>query len=119
VPWQHFAQTHLRKEDFREGTLVQEIADLSDPRAVQQHADLLRSADFIFLDGPRDEIFERVLLQRLNELGLPKGPLVMLDDIRVWNMLAIWREIRRSKLDLTSFGHWSGTGLIDWIRNPE
>jgi predicted O-methyltransferase YrrM len=119
VPWQHFADTHLREEDFREGTLVQEIADLSDPRAVQQHANLLRSADFIFLDGPKDGIFERVLLQRLNELGLPKGLLVMLDDIRVWNMLAIWREICRPKLDLTSFGHWSGTGLIDWEKRPE
>jgi tetratricopeptide (TPR) repeat protein/predicted O-methyltransferase YrrM len=115
VPWQHFTETHLRKEDFDDGTLVQEIADLSNPQAIRRHADLLRSADFIFVDGPKDGVFERVLLQRLSELGLPGAPLVMLDDIRVWNMLAIWREIRRPKLDLTSFGHWSGTGLIDWI----
>ncbi len=38
----------------------------------------------------------------------------MFDDIRVWNMLEIWRGIRRPKLDLTSFGHWSGTGLVDY-----
>lgn len=38
----------------------------------------------------------------------------LFDDIRVWNMLAIWRGIRRPKLDLTSFGHWSGTGLVDY-----
>ncbi|MGH7312141.1 MAG: hypothetical protein ACREJV_03130 [Candidatus Rokuibacteriota bacterium] len=31
-----------------------------------------------------------------------------------WNMLAIWREIRMPKLDVTSFGHWSGTGLVEW-----
>ena len=23
-------------------------------------------------------------------------------------------EIARPKLDLTSFGHWSGTGLVEW-----
>lgn len=45
---------------------------------------------------------------------LPGQPILVFDDIRAWNMLAIWREIRMPKLDLTSFGHWSGTGLVDW-----
>jgi hypothetical protein len=31
------------------------------------------------------------------------------------NMIGIWRGIRHPKLDLTSFGHWSGTGLVEWI----
>jgi len=43
-------------------------------------------------------------------------PLIIMDDIRVWNMLAIWRRIDRPKLDLTSFGHWTGTGLVDWTQ---
>jgi hypothetical protein len=29
-------------------------------------------------------------------------------------MLAIWRRIRRPKLDFTSFGHFTGTGLVLW-----
>ena len=38
--------------------------------------------------------------------------LILLDDIRLWKMLKIWREISMPKLDLTSFGHWSGTGIV-------
>jgi hypothetical protein len=38
----------------------------------------------------------------------------MFDDTRVLNMIEIWRRLNRPKLDLTSFGHWSGTGLVDW-----
>lgn len=36
------------------------------------------------------------------------------DDIRLWNMLRIWREIRLPKMDMTSFGPWCGTGLCEW-----
>ena len=43
-----------------------------------------------------------------------RPPIGVFDDIRQWTMLAIWRAVQRPKLDLTSFGHWSGTGLIDW-----
>jgi hypothetical protein len=29
-------------------------------------------------------------------------------------MLDIWYNLDKPKLDLTSFGHWSGTGLVEW-----
>jgi len=45
--------------------------------------------------------------------------LVVFDDIRQWNMLKIWRDITRPKIDLTSFGHWTGTGIIDWNGQPQ
>lgn len=35
-------------------------------------------------------------------------------DIRLWNMPAFWRDVPLPKLDLTSFGHWSGTGVGQW-----
>ena len=115
IPWDQIPDTCLRAEDFADGTLSQIIGDVSDPAVMRQHAEVFQGADIIFADGPKDGKFERVLLERFTELGLPKGPLVVLDDIRVWNMLAIWREIRRPKLDVTSFGHWSGTGFVDWV----
>ena len=31
--------------------------------------------------------------------------------------LRIWRAIARPKLDVTSFGHWTGTGLVEWPRS--
>lgn len=114
ISWNEFPDTCLRGGDFTNGTLTQVIGDVSDPSVMRQHAGVFQAADIIFADGPKDGRFERVLLNQLADIDLPKGPLLILDDIRVWNMLAIWREIRRPKLDITSFGHWSGTGLVDW-----
>jgi hypothetical protein len=37
----------------------------------------------------------------------------MFDDTRLPSMLKFWRELDYPKLDFTSFGHWSGTGLVE------
>ena len=47
------------------------------------------------------------------ENNLKKGCYIVLDDIRVWTMIKTWREITLPKLDITSFGHWSGTGIVE------
>jgi predicted O-methyltransferase YrrM len=114
VRWNEFANTLLVDEDFADGRLVQLIADLSDPEQVQVHASLLRGADIVFVDASKDGSFERRLLANLETVGLKRGALVVFDDIRLWNMLGIWRGIERPKLDLTSLGHYSGTGIVDW-----
>jgi hypothetical protein len=54
------------------------------------------------------------LLDQFETVAFANAPLIAFDDIRVWNMLKTWRRIRRPKLDLTSFGHWTGTGLVEW-----
>ena len=28
-------------------------------------------------------------------------------------MTSLWRSINSPKIDATSFGHWSGTGIVD------
>jgi predicted O-methyltransferase YrrM len=114
TPWDQFTDTVLRTADFADGSLSQIIGDVSDSGVMYQHEELFRAADIIFADGPKDGRFERVFLDRLMDLGLSRRPLLVLDDIRLWNMLAIWRDIRLPKLDVTSFGHWSGTGFVDW-----
>lgn len=114
IPWHEFRDTVLAKSDFENGKITQELSDLGEPAKFQQHLNLIRSADFIFLDGPKDGVFERRILDNLSSQPLPANPIIMLDDIRVWNMLDIWRKVSRPKLDLTSFGHWSGTGIINW-----
>ena len=75
---------------------------------------MLESANFIFVDALKDGIQEKKILQKLEQIQLQKNCVVMFDDIRLWTMIKIWREIKRPKMDVTSFGHWSGTGLIDW-----
>lgn len=114
VPWAQFKDTCFRSSDFGDGSLVQQIGDLGDPLVFQQHRGLLDESELIFCDGPKDGVFERKFLNNLAALGATKPRLLIFDDIRLWNMLDIWRNIDRPKLDLTSFGHWTGTGLVAW-----
>jgi predicted O-methyltransferase YrrM len=107
--------TLLRNDDFSDGRLSQAVGDLSEPATFARHQDLLAQADLIFIDGPKDGVFERVLLERLAAVRFVSPPVVIFDDIKVWSMLGIWNDVSRPKLDITSFGHWSGTGLIDWV----
>jgi len=112
TPWRTFEDIVLTDAEFANGRLKQEITNLGDRVTFDKYAEVLRSADLIFLDGPKDGVFEQQFLDHLSNLQLVKQPILVFDDIRVWNMLRIWREISRLKLDPTSFGHWSGTGLV-------
>ena len=114
VPWEQFPGVCLNANDFADGVLRQVLGDVAETEVMRRHADLFRTADLIFVDGPKDGKFERVFLDRLAEINMSQRPVIVFDDIRLWQMLAIWRGIRRPKLDITSFGHWSGTGLVDW-----
>ncbi len=115
VRWPNYVDgTVLNERDFSDGRLVQVIDDLQQPSVVERHRELLENADFIFIDAAKDGVMEQRFIDNLKPLRFKNSPIVMFDDIRVWNMLAIWRHLDRPKLDLTSFGHWSGTGLVDW-----
>lgn len=114
IPWNEFRDSVLRPSDFQNEGLRQVLGDLSDQVFFSAFADTLSGCDLLFVDAPKNFLFERTLLHNLSAISLPSNALVVFDDIRHWNMLEIWREIRRPKLDLTSFGHWTGTGIIDW-----
>jgi hypothetical protein len=121
LPWDYKGpeawggETLLRSDDFSDGRLSHAVGDLSNPATFALHRDLLTRTELFFVDGPKDGIFERVLLERLGTLQFASPPIVVFDDIKLWNMLKIWNDVTRPKLDVTSFGHWSGTGLIDWV----
>jgi predicted O-methyltransferase YrrM len=114
VRWDAIPDTFLRAEDFNDARLRQEIADLSDPATFELHRALFQETGLLFMDGPKDGVFEHKFLQQLETVHFQNRVLLVLDDIRFWNMLALWQQIARPKLDLTSFGHWSGTGLVEW-----
>lgn len=114
TPWQRIPGTHLRDADFSDGKLSQIVCDLGEAKTAAMHGDLIRNADLVFIDAPKDGVFERSFLSNLAAIGLRQGALLVFDDIRLWNMLEIWREIEHPKLDITSFGHFCGTGLVDW-----
>ena len=114
VPWRDVRGTALRDADLADGRIVPVCADLTRADTFEAHRATLEASGLVFVDAAKDGRVERVLLERFETLRFARPPVVVLDDIRVWNMLRIWRDVRRPKLDLCSFGHWSGTGLIDW-----
>ena len=114
VSWKDFPKCILRENDFADNKLEQKIADLSSPAIFQEQAALLRQADFIFIDAAKDGIQEQRFIDNFSTLKFEKRPIFMFDDIRVMNMISIWNNINKPKIDLTSFGHWAGTGLINW-----
>lgn len=119
IPWNNkeaFPKTYVTEEDFASKKLVQYTDDLKDPSAFQKFLPLLNGAEFIMLDGPKDGQFEYVVVQQLSEYLKPaeKGArFLFIDDIRFENMIGLWRLIASPKIDLTSFGHFSGSGLVD------
>jgi hypothetical protein len=116
TPWDRFDTTYLTSKDFVEngGRLTQYIADLSDPRIFPSFIELLDIADFIMCDGPKDGNFENKFYTLLSTLNLAKKPRwLFLDDIRFLSEINSWRSIQSPKIDITSFGHFSGSGLVD------
>lgn len=116
VRWDRFPNTMLRGTDFG-GRLTQRIGDLSDAACFSAHRDDLAGADLLFVDASKDGVFEPAFLEHWMTVEPRHPQLLVLDDIRVLTMVDVWRELALDKLDLTSFGHWSGTGLV--LRRPE
>jgi hypothetical protein len=73
---------------------------------------VLRSADFLLVDGPKDGIFEPAFVERVLPLPTDRRRFLGFDDIRMLQMTQLWRALPYSKIDATSFGRWSGTGLM-------
>jgi len=111
-PWNSF-QTHLTKEDFDKKKVVQIISDLSNANEFEKYINLLNEAEIIFMDAPKDGLFEYKFISLITQLNPKKKKLLVLDDIRFVNMIDLWVSIESPKIDISSFGHWSGTGLID------
>jgi predicted O-methyltransferase YrrM len=114
APWNEFPDTFLQQSDFKSGLFRQILGDLTQLDVAEMHADILRQSDLIFVDAAKDGVQERLFLENFEKINLKRGALLVLDDIKVMNMLAIWRGIRRPKLDFTSVGHFTGTGFVLW-----
>jgi predicted O-methyltransferase YrrM len=96
-----------------DGQIESRVINLIDEIDFASQTKTLSECDFIFIDGPKDGIFEYLLLDRLASVRYFRPKILVLDDIKFMNMIPLWRSIRNPKLDISSFGHWSGTGLVD------
>ncbi len=115
IPWNGFEDTILTPGDFDAG-LIQHTDDLTSRENVTKHQSLLEEADIVFMDALKDGKQEYLFLEHFSRIKFRKKCLFIFDDIRLWNMLDIWYNMDKPKLDMTSFGHWSGTGLVEWGR---
>lgn len=114
--WNKFPTTFLKDSDFTEngGRLTQYLENLMNDDVFEKHSQLLLDADFIMCDGPKDGVFERSFITKLASLPFTsKRRFLLLDDIRFTTEMILWRQIQSPKIDLTSFGHFSGTGLVN------
>lgn len=111
IPWNELDGSLLSPEDFQDGRLEQRIGDLAAPEYWSTQQALFLEADLIFLDGPKDGVFEPKMLETLAQLRTDTGFVLVVDDIRFLEMIQPWSQFPPPRLDLTSFGHWSGTGL--------
>ncbi len=113
IDWDKF-ETHLNHNMFLSGKIKQYNCDLSNKKNFINHIGILKQAELIFMDGPKDGVFEYKFLELLSEIKPDNNKCYLLiDDIRFQNMIELWNYIGSPKLDITSFGHWSGSGLVD------
>ena len=110
VPWTDVPDSALMKSDFETGGLEQRLGDLSDRSFFTQEVGTLSEADIVFVDAPKDGVFEPAFLRLLLPVLKP-GALLVLDDIRFPSMVDLWRDLPLPKIDMTAFGHVSGTGI--------
>lgn len=114
LPWQQFVGTPLRESDFKEGRLVQHLDNLAEWSVAEKHRSLLEGADFFFIDGPKDGVTEPRLFENLQRLRLKTGSVFVIDDIHNQRLISTWDQLPFAKYDITSLGHWTGTGLMRW-----
>ena len=113
LPWSSFEGSALRAADFAPGRLEQRLGDLSEPAYLATQLDTLRQADLLFVDAPKDGRFEQAFVATALEQLRDRRRIVVFDDIRLLPMVELWRTLPFSRVDATSLGHWSGTGILE------
>ncbi len=83
-----------------------------------RYLDLILASPLIYLDIAHDGIWERKLFNLLTKHKY-KG-IMICDDINDFPELKkFWDEIEIKKYNITKYGHFSGTGLVDFGGNLE
>ena len=113
--WRSKTGPWLVERDIGSGRVTQLVCDMKCETLFTDHLESISQAELIFVDGPKDGSTEGAFLLLLEQVSFRQNPIVIFDDIRLINMVGIWRGIQRPKMDMTSYGHWSGTGLVDWL----
>ena len=112
VPYSSFNNSLVQHSWVDNGRFVQYIADLSDSVLFKKYLNILIESPLIFLDAPKDGVFEQSFLSLLFNSSEITNKYILIDDINVSTMVSLWNSIPYEKIDLSFIGHWSGTGLV-------
>lgn len=89
----------------------QYVEDVAQYDVWEKRKELWACADVIFIDGPHDGIFEKMLILRMLQLDNKKDIILLFDDILVSSMKDFFAWLPLEKLDISCIGHQSGTGI--------
>lgn len=112
VSWKDFEGSVLSDSVVGENLFNQKILNLLDDASFDLMCPEFLAANLIFLDGPKDGVFEQKVVPKLIDLLSGNGSWLLLDDIHLRAMKPCWEEIKNDKYDLSLIGHSSGTGLV-------
>ena len=80
--------------------------------------ELVENTKIVMIDIDHLEVIERQIINRLDELGF--SGIILLDDIHHPvpkcrdAMQKLWNSLDYKKYDVTKYGHWSGTGIVQF-----
>jgi hypothetical protein len=78
-----------------------------------EEKDILKSPFIMFDVDPHDGLIEKEFVKWLTENNYVGT--VMFDDIHLNDpMKEFWESIKQEKIDFTQYGHWSGTGVVNF-----
>jgi len=99
-------------ENYRQISYVPENVEfILDWITMPKYKQIVLDSSFIFLDTLHDGVFEHQFYHYLRSIGW-KG-ILMLDDIKLnIPMKEFWNVIEERKIDVSEFGHITGTGLV-------
>lgn len=104
---QKFIEEFIHKDD----RWTQYVENLTQQATWDCRKNIFSNVDIIFIDGPHNGVFENTIFNNILKLKNERNILLIFDDILLSSMVDFWRDISLPKLDITSIGHQSGTGL--------
>ncbi len=116
--WSATAASWLIEHDFNSGRVTQLRCDMTSDVVFANHLENLSQAELISVNCQDLPLSKGDFLTLLERVPFRAGPIVLFDNIRLVDAVSVWRGIQHPKMDMTSFGHWTGTGLVDW-RPPD
>ncbi|MBI2890649.1 MAG: hypothetical protein HYY13_07675 [Nitrospirae bacterium] len=97
------------------GSISLRLADVTQPATFDQHRSLFEECDIILVDICEAANAYHRILALLDTVRFRRRPVLIVCGIRRMFLLPVWRAVTKPKLDMVSFAHWAGTGLVDLV----